>query len=83
MNNIKVDVGKLEDKQSVITAKLNLIKKKKEFYANLKSKLTLMLIFGISTTLIGFSLWYFKVQKHQDILIKKQIAEFEKEKTTE
>jgi len=83
MDNIKIDVGEIENKQNIIIAKLNLIKKKKEFYASLKSKLTLMLIFGISITLIGFILWYVKVQKYQDILIKKQIAEFEKEKTTE
>ncbi|MCK5062144.1 hypothetical protein KAR28_06390 [Candidatus Parcubacteria bacterium] len=72
----------LENKKKELSKKLiainSLIDKnthRKEFINKLRVATTIYLFVGFVITLIGFSLWYFKLQRYQDKIIKKQAEE--------
>ena len=73
---IEVDVIKLMSKMDIVRAKQNLIKKKESNFERQNNKLIWLLIFGIIMTFFGFILWYQKVQRYQDRILKEQVSEF-------
>ncbi|WP_405250509.1 hypothetical protein [Dokdonia sp. Asnod3-C12] len=73
---IDVDVIKLKSKMDIVNAKQNLIKRKEGNFKQQNSGLNWLLIFGIVMSFIGFILWYQKVQRYQDRILKEQASEF-------
>jgi hypothetical protein len=69
---IKIDSRKVYSKIDTITAKENLIARKKEIYILQENKIFVFFIVGITMAIIGFLMWYFKVQKYEDLILKKQ-----------
>ena len=73
---IKIDPQRLRSKLDLIKAKKNLIERKKETYNNQSDKLYNLFIVGVIMSILGFFFWFIRVQKFQDVILRKQAAEF-------